>query len=838
MRDTASTALITMLLTGALRENRGRLLLTVLAVALGVALATAVHLINFAAIAELTTAVRALAGDADVTVRAPRAGIGEDLYPQLARRDGVSIASPALEIDAKLTDRPGTLRILGLDPFRAAVIQPVLLGDAAEHVLRLLEPDTVLLTSSAANQLMLGPDETLNVQVGTRIVGLRVVGILPVSETLTQPLAMMDIGNAQRALDHLGVLQRIDLRLTAGTDRKRFIDTLNNDLPAGVLALEVDVSARQSVALSRAYRVNLNMLALVSIFTGSVLIYTTQWLTLLRRRTHFALLLTLGVSRARLVALLTVEAALVGAVGTLAGIVLGIGASILGISFTGGDLGAGFFAGNVTRVHIDPIGLSLIAIISIGTALLSGLLPARQMINARLVGALRAGDEQQFLDHKTKIAPGVAFLVGGLVLVTLPPVNDLPVFGYIAIASLLIGTLVLVPAIVQSMLSVAPQASAAWLSLPIQQLRGSSGTAGVSLAAIVASFSVAIAMLIMIHSFRVSLDDWLKDVLPADLYARSGSGSSAYIEPDMQSRMRASSGVQQIAFSRHTTVAISPSNAAVTLIARDIDKAEPRGLFQLAPTRLPTDGTDPVWISEAVRDRSGAAVGERLTIPIAGQNIAFTVAGIVRDYARPLGSIIVERAVYQRLTGDVRATEAWIWVTADVDLARTATELRSTFGASNAIEIREPALIRALSLAQFDRTFAVTYGLQVVALLIGLFGISVGISAQAIARRREYGMLQHLGMTRRQVAALIATEGGILGLLGSMIGVTLGAILSAVLIHVINAQSFHWSMETHYPAITIVVVAVVLIVSAAMTAALSARQAMSVEAVMAVKDDW
>jgi putative ABC transport system permease protein len=838
MSSAATATLIRMLLGGALRANRGRLALTVLAVALGVALATAVHLINYSAVAEMSAAVRSLAGDTDVTVRGPRVGVDEDLYPKLARREGVSVASPQLEIDAKLVDRPGTLRILALDPFRAAVIQPMLLGDAAEHLLALLEPNTALLSASAANQLALDAGQTLDVQVGTRVIGLRILGVLPANESITQPLALMDIGNAQWALDHLGVLNRIDLRLASGTDRKRFVEALNGDLPAGVRAAEIEVSAQQSVALSRAYRVNLNMLALVSIFTGAVLIYTTQWLTLLRRRTQFALLLALGMSRKQLVTLLTAEAMLIGITGTTLGIALGIGASQLGVSYTGGDLGAGFFASSITRARIDMFGLSLIVLVGIAAALLSGFLPAREVVNARLSGALRAGDEQASLARQPSLIPGIGFLVAGAILATLPPIAQLPVFGYVAIASLLIGTLVLLPAAVRGILRMPSRTRAARLKLPVEQLRGTAGYAGVSLAAIVASFSVAIAMLIMIQSFRVSLDDWLQVVLPADLYARSGSGSSAYIEPEVQSHIRSLAALRQVVFSRHTNVAMDPLGTGVTLIARDLDNADTTGLYLLGPSQLPTDDTAPAWISEAVRDRSGVSVGGRITIPIAGKAAVFTVAGIVRDYARPGGSIVIERSVYQRLSADSRATEAWIWIAANADPQRVIADLRMAVGSTNAIEIREPGLIRALSMAQFDRTFAVTYGLQAVAIVIGLFGISVGTSAQAIARRREFGMLQHLGMTRGHIAALSATEGGILGLIGALIGIALGATLSAVLIHVINAQSFHWSMETHFPATPMAAWSIVLVIAAALTAAISARQAMSTDAVMAVKDDW
>jgi len=147
-------------------------------------------------------------------------------------------------------------------------------------------------------------------------------------------------------------------------------------------------------------------------------------------------------------------------------------------------------------------------------------------------------------------------------------------------------------------------------------------------------------------------------------------------------------------------------------------------------------------------------------------------------------------------------------------------------------------LLRQLSLAAFDRTFAVTYALQVAAVLIGLFGISVGTSAQALARRREFGMLYHLGMSHRQLATTLALEGGIVGGLGALAGLAVGGTMSLVLIHVINRQSFHWSMELHLPWLGLVTLGLVLATCAAVTAAVSVRRALGADIVRAVKEDW
>jgi putative ABC transport system permease protein len=831
-------ALACMLLWGAWSQNRGRLVLTVLAIALGVALAAAVHLINYSARSELLSAVRGLSGTADVAIRGPRSGFSEALYPQLAHRPEVAVVSPVIETEVKLADAPGTLRILGIDPFRALGLQPTLLGDATDRITDLMLPNTALLTTAAAKQLGLNQGDELKVQAGMRTVNLRILGVLPVNDVLRQPLALMDIASAQWAFEQLGTISRLDLRLRPGISVSAFLERVSAALPSGVIAAESPVAAEQSLALSRAYQVNLNMLALVSLFTGAVLVLSTQTLSMLRRRTHFALLRALGLPQALLTRLLLLESVFVGLLGAALGIALGIVLARLGIAYAGGDLGAGFFSGIVARAWIDPLGLATIALCGVGASVLGGAAPALEAGKAPPASALRAGDEQKMLQRLPRSGPGLCVLLLGAVLALLPPIDGLPLFGYAAIACFLIAGILLMPAYARLALRLIPLPNDPSSRLALQQLRGAPGFAGISLAATLASFSLTVAMLVMIHSFRDSLDHWLQTVLPADLYARAGSVASTWIDPETQRRIQATHGIRRVVFSRQDALQLDPRKPLVTLIARDLDPARPEALPLRAPQRLPTDGKIPVWISEAMHDLYALQLGQRFMLPLGGAAVEVTVAGIWRDYVRQGGTVLIARTEYMRLTGDTRANEAWIWLAADVTSIDAMRRLREQLGSGSQLELREPGLIRQLSLAAFDRTFAVTYALQVVAVLIGLFGISVGASAQAVARRREFGMLHHVGMTRKQIGLTLAFEGGMLGTLGVVAGLIVGGVMSLVLIHVINRQSFHWSMEFDVPWQPLLALSLILIACSALTSAISARRALGEDVVRAVKEDW
>jgi putative ABC transport system permease protein len=244
----------------------------------------------------------------------------------------------------------------------------------------------------------------------------------------------------------------------------------------------------------------------------------------------------------------------------------------------------------------------------------------------------------------------------------------------------------------------------------------------------------------------------------------------------------------------------------------------------------------PVWISEAVADLYAVQPGGTLSLPLAGQQREVFVAGIWRDYVRTAGAVVIDRNTYAKLTGDALASDAAFWLKPGTSLDPVAESLRSRIG--NGIEIAEPRVIRARSLSVFDRTFAITYALEAVAVLIGLFGISVSFSAQAIARRAEFGMLRHVGMTRPEIGVMLGTEGALLGAFGVTVGLVLGFAVSLILIFVVNRQSFHWSMDLHVPWTLLAILATVLISAAALTAVLSGRQALGDDVLRAVREDW
>jgi putative ABC transport system permease protein len=213
------------------------------------------------------------------------------------------------------------------------------------------------------------------------------------------------------------------------------------------------------------------------------------------------------------------------------------------------------------------------------------------------------------------------------------------------------------------------------------------------------------------------------------------------------------------------------------------------------------------------------------------------VAGVWRDYARQTGAVLMDLDTYRRLSGDPLANDAAITLAPGAAPVALATKL-AALAAAGELELAYPGEIRARTLAIFDRTFALTYVLEALAVMIGLAGVAASFAALAAARRREFGMLRHLGVSRRQIGAMLAREGALAAALGVLPGLIVGGAIGGVLIEVVNRQSFHWSMDVHVPWGSLMLFAVALEVLAALAAVLAGAQAMRVDAVLAVREDW
>jgi putative ABC transport system permease protein len=302
----------------------------------------------------------------------------------------------------------------------------------------------------------------------------------------------------------------------------------------------------------------------------------------------------------------------------------------------------------------------------------------------------------------------------------------------------------------------------------------------------------------------------------------------------------------RVATQRVRSLQFDPVRPPVALLARRIDDPS-RDLPLVGALQAVPAGRVPVYVSEAMLDLYGAHIGGPLpqldralgVSPPEGAPSRFAIAGVWRDYVRQTGAVLLDRRDYDRLTDDRRINDMALWLAPDAQPAQVQQALRDAAGTGGALlEFASAREIRATSLRVFDRSFAVTYWLQAVAIGIGLFGVAASFSAQVLARRKEFGLLAHLGLTRSQILAVVAGEGAAWTLIGALAGLALGLAVAVVLVHVVNPQSFHWTMDLLVPWLRLLALCLAVIAAGTLTAWLAGRAAAGRDAVLAVKEDW
>ncbi|MCC2677329.1 MAG: putative type transport system, involved in lipoprotein release, permease component with [Ramlibacter sp.] len=690
------------------RHHAWRSATAVLAVMLGVALAFSVHLINASALDEFASAARSAGGQPDLELRSSRGALPEALYARVATHPEVAVASPVLELQTLADSASGartTVRVLGIDALVAGAIAPTLVPSVTEagERLAILAPATVFLNPAAQAVL---PRDRLRLQAGMQLREVRVAGT---SNAGGGPLLVMDIAAAQDLFARAGQLTRIDVKLKPGVAHADWMRRAA--LPADVQAAEPDDAGQRVSQLSRAYRVNLTVLALVALFTGAFLVFSVLALSVARRAQQFALLGVLGLTARQRLRLVLAESAVLGVIGSALGIALGTALAAAAMSLLGGDLGGGYFPGVQPRLQWSgaaAVGYGLLGVVA---AMAGGWLPANSAARLPLAQTLKGLGTA--LPRGRRHALGWAALLMAGVLALLPPIAGIPLAAYVSVGLLLVGGISVLPGAVGALYDrIAPLVAHRLLPLlAVERARRVRESAAVAVSGVVAALSLAVALTVMVASFRQSVSDWLDILLPADLYLRTsvstGAADTAFLTPQLVQSVAQLPGVERVAIQRVRSLPLDPARPPVVLLARTMDDAS-RVLPLVGQATPAPAGAVPVYVSEAMVDLYGARIGQPLPLlrTVLGDH-AFFVAGVWRDYVRQTGAIVIAQADYLRLTGDTRVNDLMLWLapgaSAEDVQVRVRERVARETGNPDLVELASASDVRKVSLRIFDR---------------------------------------------------------------------------------------------------------------------------------------
>jgi putative ABC transport system permease protein len=789
-----------------------QILFAVLGVALGVAVVVAIDLANSSAERAFRLSADALTGRTSHQIVGGPGGLPEQVYRQLRLRGQWPQSAPIVEGFASTSSRPGlTLRILGVDPFAEGPFRSYTprIGGELDFGRLLSEPATGLMSAKTADALGLQVDDTLPLEIAGAVRQLTLVGILQandqVAEQALENLLLVDIATAQELLGQPGKLSRIDLILpddAAGQQQRAALQLM---LPAEAQLISADNRTQSMVQMTRAFQLNLTALSLLALVVGMFLIYNTMTFSVLQRRSLLGALRTLGVTRRELFSLVLAEALLVGIAGTSLGIGLGLllaNGLLALVTRTINDL---YFVLNVSSLSLTPISLAKGLLLGLGATLVAALMPALEAAGSAPRTVLSRSSVET---RRRTLLPWGIGLGLGLMAVSL--------LGLLVPSKSIAGSFVLMFMLIIGYALLTP-GMAVWLLNRLQPLLKNSfgllgkmaarnlvaglSRTGVATAALVISVAATVGVGLMIGSFRVTVADWLQSYLRADVYVTTTSSSfgpgRTPLQPELMAALQQLDGIATVTRARHLT--LESADGLSELFVAEIPAESFAGYWFKAGDNDAIYqqflGSKAVIVSEPYAYHRNLKAGDEIRLRTDQGLEAFRIAGIFTDYGSDQGRITMHRGLYEKYWADPQTDALGIYLHAGVDSEAVAEQVRRAAADFQQLQVYSNQSLREASLATFDRTFAVTSVLRMLAVLVAFVGILNALMAMQIERSRELAVLRASGLTPRQLWGLVTGETGLIGVLAGLLALPLGIIQALVLILVINRRSFGWSMQ-------------------------------------------
>ncbi len=795
-----------------LLHHRAQLVLSVIGVALGVAVVLSVDLATRSARTAFRISAETVSGRATHHIASDAGLVDQSLLPRLRTELGLRASAPVVEGFASSALVPGqALKILGVDPFSEGPFRPFVVGgptglDVGAFV---TTRGGVVLSALTAERAGLAPGDSLPVLVGGRAWSLPVVGTVEPRDEMSRAglsdVLIMDIASAQEVLGLGSALTRIDLLVPEDADSDELLARARAMLAPGESLAPAGAREATMAGMIDAFDVNLTALSLLALIFGMFLIYNAVTFSVVQRRTLLGRLRALGVTRNEILKMILAEAAWIGvagsAIGLAGGVVLGRGLVRL-VTRTINDL---YFAVSVERMPVEPMLVAKAAALGLGATILASLPAALEAASAEpRLAMLRSVSEAK----ARRAIPRAAALGAGSVaagsLLVLVPTRSLAV-SFVALFLVVGGLALLTPAGALLGMRVArPLLGRLSGSLGLIAARGvgrSLSRTGPAIAALAVAVSVTVGLGVMIESFRGTLSRWLDATLQADIYVSlpspTASRASGTLTPETVASFVAHPAVE--GHSTYRGVDILESAGAFRLVALALD---PRGEETFDFLDGDADAImrrfragEGALVSEPFSFRRGIGVGEVVDVPTPAGRQPLVVLGVFYDYGSDQGAVIVSRTLYDRYFDDIGVTSLALFLRPGADSEEVVRDLLALVPPGRTVIARTNDVLRSASLDVFDRTFQVTGVLRLLAFVVAFVGVLSALMALELERARELGVMRAWGLEPGELRRLVLTQTGLMGLVSGALAVPMGLALSVIMIFVINKRSFGWTLQ-------------------------------------------
>lgn len=796
-----------------LRE-KGRSLLVLFAVTLGVAMVLAIDLAGDAAAGSFHTSLQTLAGDNNLEVRAD-GGVPEAIVGRLSRLPWPIRVTPRMEDHATVAATGETIPLIGAD-----LIAEVNGGSGESGSLRdstifddINSPDAIWVARSLCDRI----GGSIVLVINGRKHTFTVRGFLPSSAEAGGDAAVLDIDAAQQATGKTGRVDRILLRVPDQPGLAVWEQRIRSALPPGVQLLPEGSETAANRRMLAAFRWNLRILSYIALLVGAFLIYNTISVSVVRRRTEIGIVRALGAGRRAVLVSFLAEAGAFGVAGALLAIPLGRVLAGGAVRLLSATVNALYVSSRPGAMTLSAGSIALALVVGIGVAVASALAPAREAARVPPTEAMARGRREYEVRVQRRRDAVLALLLAAAAAGTsrLPAVDGKPIFGYVAALLLVAASSLAIPAMVTLLMPVLSAMMRRVLGvealLAARSLAGSLRRTSV----LVGTLSTAIAMMtsvgIMVGSFRQTVITWMERQLPADFYLRPAGepGGDRYptVQPELADSVARLPGVAAV--SRFRAYPIEYGGLPATLASANVDAPQDREGTEFL-SRRPSAAVlrelaedDNAIVSEPFANKHHVRAGDVLTLPLGTRAVSFHVIGIFYDYGDEGGIVFLARSTMLRYLPDRAASSIAVYLAPGADAEKVRDEIKKAV-AGNDVLVVANGEIRREGIRTFDQTFAITYALEAVAILVAVLGIAGALISIVIDRRREFGLLRFLGAASAQIRRLILVEAGLIGILANVAGLGLGYLLSLILIFVINKQSFGWTIRFHWPVAVLV----------------------------------
>ena len=787
-----------------------RALLTVAAVALGVAVIVAVDLASEASMGSFRSSMESLQGSASYEITQV-GGIPDTVYGELARLAEPLAFSPRVEGFARLPATGEEVPLFGVD-----LVGDTRLGSAGAMrrpgISGLADGRSVWATAS----LGVSPGETLELVAGDRRLELEVQGVLDSGSATAARFVVMDIAPAQRALGRIGRLDRIYVYTQEDErrqgDARDWSAVLAPLLPPAASILPAGTGTEDSRRMLGAFRWNLRMMSYATILVGAFLIYNTISAYIVRRRQQIGIARAVGASRSMVRAAFLFEGAVFGVLGVAAGLVLGRLLAIGAVDAVGQTVSSLYVSSTPGEIAFRPWTVAVAVVAGIGVSVLSAWWPAREAAGVAPTDAMAGATldyEVRTAGHRFTVAAAVLAVLAG-VCCLIPPVGRIPVGGYVALVCLIGAAAMISPRVSTVVLGFCGR----WLAVPFgvvagiaaRSLAASLGRTSVIVTAMAVATALIVGMAVMVGSFRETVVNWVEYRLQADFYLSpaggGGRGASSTMSEAVAARLEAVPGVVDVGHYR--TYPIRYAGVPATLGLAEVALYHRYSGIQFLEGPAPEAiwprlaAGESVIVSELFSYRHGVHTGDTIRLPLGAEAVEMQVAGVFYDYSGERGFVIGDRNALLEHLPDRRVSSLSVYLApgADFETSREAL-VRAVSGLE--VLVTPTRTLRERSIDTFDRTFAITWALEAIAIFVAILGMAEALLNLVFDRRVEIAQLRMHGASMGQIRGLILVQAGLLGLAACLLGLVLGAAWSQVNLLVIHKQSFGWSVQLHWP---------------------------------------